>query len=386
MKIYVVCSSLVIEKKLGCVPVWWQFLKALNELGVQLVVSPWDQDVLNTLWWETYPKITYHRLIDGSLQVMEAFLNKNQNGENWAGGKMISFHRNLTQNNFMEIFDEVLKQEHDIDAIVFFSTPMPLTKGLASRIRKKYSIPTIYFEGDLPAILPKYGSYSLKVSPYGDADISEYDAFVVTSKGVVPEIEKLGARNVTVIYYGADAGLFAPLQTDQNIDVLFQGIGTLYRQDWMSAMITEPSKQLVQHNFGLVGTGFDIDIGRAKIMLSTSFSAFRFLCAQSKINLNITRKPFAEVYASSTARIFELTSMGCCVVSNPCLGIDEWFDTKNEIRVVSNAKDAVDTYEHLLNNPEERYALGRHARERVLKDHTYQNRAKALINLTKKLK
>ena len=96
----------------------------------------------------------------------------------------------------------------------------------------------------------------------------------------------------------------------------------------------------------------------------------------------ITRRDIhASTYASSTARIFELASLGCCIVSDPYAGLEEWFEIGQEVLVVHDEKEAVEAYKHLLAHPDVRSKMGQQARERVLREHTYLHRARQLVAL-----
>ena len=99
------------------------------------------------------------------------------------------------------------------------------------------------------------------------------------------------------------------------------------------------------------------------------------------MSLNITRRPHATVHASSTCRPFELAATGAAVVSNPHLGIEEWFAPDDEVVVVSSVDEAVAAYEQLLADEHAAIELGKRARERVLDEHTYVVRARQLLEL-----
>jgi len=77
--------------------------------------------------------------------------------------------------------------------------------------------------------------------------------------------------------------------------------------------------------------------------------------------------------------------MGCCVVSNPYLGLEEWFEPKKEILVIKDSQEAIETYKWLLSRDQERKKIGLKARERVLKEHTYQHRSRELIKVIKEM-
>jgi spore maturation protein CgeB len=87
------------------------------------------------------------------------------------------------------------------------------------------------------------------------------------------------------------------------------------------------------------------------------------------------------VFASSTSRPFELAASGAAIVSNPCQGMERWFEPGKELLVVSDADEAVSTYRDLIADPAAAADLGRRARERVLDEHTFVHRARRLLEL-----
>ncbi|HXR12904.1 MAG TPA: glycosyltransferase [Gaiellaceae bacterium] len=111
------------------------------------------------------------------------------------------------------------------------------------------------------------------------------------------------------------------------------------------------------------------------------FNVFPRAISAARINLCITRRSHASVYASSSARPFELASCGAAIVANPSNGIERWFEPGSELLVVHDAAEAVSAYRDLLDDPGQAEELGRRARERVLDEHTYAHRARQLLDL-----
>jgi spore maturation protein CgeB len=68
-------------------------------------------------------------------------------------------------------------------------------------------------------------------------------------------------------------------------------------------------------------------------------------------------------------------------VTNPYEGIERWFEPGRELLVVSGADEAVEAYRSLLDDPASAAELGRRARERVLGEHTFADRARRLLDL-----
>jgi spore maturation protein CgeB len=131
----------------------------------------------------------------------------------------------------------------------------------------------------------------------------------------------------------------------------------------------------------VAGGNFGIDLGRAKMIGDLSYSQWRQFSCRSKINLNITRWSHTSIFASSTSRPFELAAFGCCIVSQPYNGIEQWFDIGREMYVVNSAEEAIETYRRLLADKDERERAGRAARARILKEHTFNHRAAQLIDI-----
>jgi spore maturation protein CgeB len=145
-------------------------------------------------------------------------------------------------------------------------------------------------------------------------------------------------------------------------------------------MIGEPSRRL-DADFSLGGRDFRGDTGRARVTGDVPFNVFSRAISAARINLNVTRRAHAEVYASSTCRPFELAMSGATIVSNPHAGIDRWFEPGRELLVVSNAEEATAAYQELLDEPGRAEEMGRAARERALDEHTYLHRARRLLDL-----
>jgi spore maturation protein CgeB len=168
---------------------------------------------------------------------------------------------------------------------------------------------------------------------------------------------------------------------EKEFDVFFYGYGDKFRREWMQAMVGEPSRSLPEVDFALGGRDFQGDVGTARLVGDVPFNAFARAISSARINLCITRRSHATVYASSTSRPFELAAAGAAIVSNPYEGIDRWFEPGSEVLVVRDAAEAESAYTELLADPAQAEEMGRRARERVLDEHTYRHRARRILEL-----
>src|SRR5690606_20661886 len=120
---------------------------------------------------------------------------------------------------------------------------------------------------------------------YNGADLTEYTAFISNSAGGAEAIKELGARDVHVVYYGADPDVFSPVDvTAQDIDVMFYGHTREYREQWIDGMLADASRQMPDARFAVRGKQLG-DLGRAEMLPYLSFSKLREYACRSKINL-----------------------------------------------------------------------------------------------------
>lgn len=396
MKILAVCSSLDLRFPYSSTPAWWQLFKGLYEMGVEVIVIPYQGASIESLWWKAYPNPCQREgalFVTGREAVRKLYSfakkenpHKGEIKDSFADKTVRTLAKTFIRPRWKRYLDNIIRKENDIDAVIVFTVPLNHFQSLPTHIKKKYQIPVFYYDGDVPESLPQFRGFRSGFRIYQGADLTEYDGFISNSRGGVPELEKMGAKNVKVLYYGVDPLVFAPLKVKQDIDIFFYGHGYEYRKEWIDKMIRIPSKELNCYRFAVRATEFDIDLGNTERLPYASLSRLRAYSCKSKINLNITRKAHASVYASSSSRPFELASMGCCVVSNPYLGLEEWFEPKKEILVIEDSQEAIEIYKWLLSNDRERKKIGQKARERVLKEHTYQHRSKELIRIIKAMR
>jgi spore maturation protein CgeB len=281
----------------------------------------------------------------------------------------------------------ILSKEKSIDAVLIMNVPLNHIQRIPSLIKKETGIPVIYYDGDMPTSLPKYTvSRGFKFNYYENADLSEYDAFLTNSEGCIPDLVELGAKNVHPLHYGVDPDLCQPVDVPKDIDVFFFGYGSDFREEWMKKLITIPSTMMPEKRFVVGGKGFNIDLGKAELIGDLTYSDWRYYACRSKINLNITRWSHTNVYGSSTSRPFELAGFGACIVSQPYNGIEKWFQDGKELFIANDESEAIKLYKRLLDDENERKLMGERARERVIKEHAFTQRAKTIVELISEIR
>ena len=301
-------------------------------------------------------------------------------------GKHQIFHlsqlsHSLFKPNLYKLIRKILRDEKNIDAILFIAVPLDQLKGLAKQIRKNHKFLIVCYDLDVPTSLPSHGGFTFNY--LRGVDLGEFDSIIVPSEGSVTELKELGARNVNIVHFGVDPDIFSPVNVKKDIDFFFFGNGGFARAKNLNMMVTEPSR-ILNHNFVVSGRDIDIDLGKAELLPPLSFIGFRNYSCRAKVNLNVVRDLHAEVFATSTSRPFELAAMKCCIVSAPYKGLENWFDLGKEILVANTSKECIEIYQMLMDNDEMRMNMGNAARNRVMKDHTSRHRARQIIQILKK--
>ncbi len=392
MKLLVVVSSLDLRQPFSATPAWWQLLKGLYEIGVEVIAAPYQGAPVESLWWRAEPNPArlpgdlFKSLRDASRALRptrRTDVSSEASGESLSDKAVRKVANQFIAPLWQRRLERILRRETDIDALLFLTVPLNQLSGLPSQITSTFDIPVFYYDGDVPASLPNMRGFASGFRIYQGADLAEYTAFISNSSGGRAMLMELGAENVHTLWYGADPEVFSPVDVPaQDIDVLFYGHGREYRSEWIDRMITAPSRAIAGARFAARGTNLG-DLGAARQLPYLSFSKLREYVCRSKINLCITRGAHASVYASSSSRPFELGALGACIVANPYLGIEEWFEPDKELIVVRSAEEAIERYQYLLENDRERIAIGSAARQRVLKQHTFRHRAQELIDIIK---
>ena len=373
------------EKELGITPAWWQILKGLHELGADVVAVPYYGRAVQSLWWRVYEnpnlwKYNAYRRVERAANSLRLYRSKMEFRQR--NKKTLDFLVGRFARKKLEKYIRyVISNEGDVDAVIVLTIPLNHFVGIPTMIKNEFGIPVIFYDGDTPTSLPSRGGLSF--SFYLGADPSEYDAFVINSKGAAEDVEKLGAKRVYTVYWGVDPSAFCPMNVKEQVnDAGFYGIGSKLREEWITRMLVKPSLSFPKAKFAVCGTAFNINLGSVREISLGNISYREFSC-QTKVNLNIVRRPHAEVYASSISRIFELASFGCCIVSNPYNGLEEWFEVGKEVLVANTDDEMLELYTQLLSDEETRIRMGTAARQKVIQRHTHKHRAQQLLDIIK---
>ena len=379
MKILTLVSAIDLIEPLGGTIFWWQLLKALSDLGVEIVVVPFIGKSIKSPWWECYPNPALYTSKLAHLTVKK--FNQKKKIKRFVNiSKKIDFDLSIgkiIQKKWMKQFDYILKKEHPIDAVMILTLPIRPMNDFFNVLKKEYGLKLIYIEADMPEVLSQYNT--LGYDYYSGIDLSIFDGFLSNSEGVSKTLKQMGAKNVGVLDFAVDPKIYRPYQSEKRVDVLFSGAYSSGRENMIKNMIFDPAHQS-NLRFGLSGMWIDKIPNKVHNFGFVPFHEWLQLICGSNINLNISRRGHANVYGTSTYRLFELCSLGCSVVTNKLKGIEKWYVPGKEVIVLSENEDPLKVYNYLLSDKENLAEIGILARERTLKNHTCLHRAKQLMN------
>jgi spore maturation protein CgeB len=243
---------------------------------------------------------------------------------------------------------------------------------LSSRARR------VFYDLDTPVTLQRLrgGQALTYIGPRG---LRDFDLVLSYTGGLAIEqlAERLGARRVVPLYGSVDPEIHRPVEESDSYrgDISYFGTYSQDRQDALEQLFIEPARKLRECRFVIGGAMYPQvfpwteNIYFVRHVPPQEHSTF--YCS-SKLTLNVTRGPMAEMGFCPSGRLFEAAACGVPVLSDVWEGLDQFFEPGTEIITARTTREAIDAIQ--LSN-EELSKIARAARERVFAQHTAAHRA-----------
>jgi spore maturation protein CgeB len=103
--------------------------------------------------------------------------------------------------------------------------------------------------------------------------------------------------------------------------------------------------------------------------------------SSSKICINIHEDYQKEYGGDCNERTFKIPLCEGFEITDDVACIRKYFESGKEIIIAENKTDWFEKIDYYINNPEKKLPIIKSGKERVLKDHTYHNRARQIINI-----
>ena len=104
----------------------------------------------------------------------------------------------------------------------------------------------------------------------------------------------------------------------------------------------------------------------------------------ARTNISLNRHINVAENNANNMRLYEATGMGSLLLTDQKDNLNKLFEIDREIVTYKSKEEAVEKYNYLINKPEELAKIAKAGQLRTLKEHTYENRIKELIEILKK--
>jgi spore maturation protein CgeB len=209
--------------------------------------------------------------------------------------------------------------------------------------------------------------------------VPEFDLVLTYGGGtpVVTRYERLRARRCVPIYNALDPSTHHPVQPrpELNCDLSFLGNRMPDREARVREFFFGCVERLPERTFILGGSGWSPDaLGEnVRLLGHVPTTMHNVLNASSLAVLNISRESMARNGHSPATRVFEAAGAGACLITDLWEGIEQFLEPGTEVLVARDGAEVATLLSGL--EPERAVEIGSAARERVLREHTYTQRA-----------
>jgi spore maturation protein CgeB len=195
---------------------------------------------------------------------------------------------------------------------------------------------------------------------------------------VVRAYRGFGAAQCRPIYNALDPATHFPVPTDPSLetDLAFLANRMPDREARADTFFFTPASLLPHKRFLLGGNGWSDKSMPANIRCIGHVGTERHnaLNASALAVLNVARDSMATIGFSPATRMFEAAGAGACLITDAWEGLEHFLAPETEVLV---ARDGQDVAGHLAAlTPQRAYAIGAAARARMLREHTYDRRAR----------
>ena len=272
---------------------------------------------------------------------------------------------------------QALEGARDADVVVKASGVGVCDQELEAGVFDLDARATVFWDVDAPATLSRLDS---------DADdpfrplMPRYD-LVLTYGGGDPVVERyraFGARDCVPVYNALDPETHHPVSPAERYrcDLGFLGNRLPDREARVDEFFLGAAALAPSRSFLLGGSGWEDkplppNVRPIGHVGTSDHNAFN---ATPLVVLNVTRQDMADNGWSPPTRVFEAAGAGACLITDAWRGIEDFLEPDEEVLVAENAEDVARLLQDL--SPERARQIGARARARVLRDHTYVQRAR----------
>jgi spore maturation protein CgeB len=236
---------------------------------------------------------------------------------------------------------------------------------------------TAFWDVDAPATLERMQADP--EDPFREC-VPAFDMVLTYGGGerVIEGYRAFGARACVPIYNALDPDTHHPVpaRSEYAADLTFLGNRLPDREARVEEFFFKPASELPHCAFLLGGSGWDRAPANVRLLGHVPTAQHNALNCSARLVLNINRASMARYGFSPPTRVFEAAGAGACLVVDRWEGVEMFLEPGREVLLADDGDD-VARYVREISASQAR-ALGRRARQRLLKQHTYAQRAQQL--------
>lgn len=239
----------------------------------------------------------------------------------------------------------------------------------------------VFYDLDTPVTLAQMarGETVDYIPPEG---LGEFDLVLSYTGGkALSELRtRLGARRTAPLYGHVDPDVHRPGRPAAPFasDLSYIGTYAQSRQRALETFFVEPARQRPALRFTIAGAQYPGDFPWTRnihFVRHLPVDDHPDFYASSRITLNVTRSDMAACGWCPSGRLFEAAACGAAIATDVWEGLEDFFTPGREILAVRSSEDVLNA---LSLDGDELHRIARHARERVLDEHTSAHRAAEL--------
>ncbi len=237
----------------------------------------------------------------------------------------------------------------------------------------------IFWDVDAPATLTRLEAD--RSEPLR-ALVPDYDLVLTYGGGerVVSRYATLGASRCAPIYNALDPTTHHPVAADERLRADLSALVNRLpdREARVQEFFFSAARALPERSFLLAGAGWDDHVQAPNLsylghLPPTRHNAFN--CSPLAV-LNVTRDSMVQNGFSPPTRVFEAAGAGACLLTDEWEGLDRFLEPDSEVIVCADGAEVAQALEAL--DAATAREIGARARRRILKEHTYDHRAREL--------
>lgn len=189
---------------------------------------------------------------------------------------------------------------------------------------------------------------------------------------------ELGAREAAPLYCAVDTERYRPAERDAQLacELGYMGTYAADRQPVVQRFLLDVAEAMPRRRFLVAGPQYPADLrwpGNVRHLAHLPPARHAAFYGSAAWQLNATRADMVAAGWSPSVRLFEAAACGAAMISDRWPGIEDFFVPGREILLPESTAEVVDLL--ATTHPNDRMAIGRAARRRVMRAHTAAHRA-----------